>query len=256
MSYAENMNHFNNMNFAETMNTEKKPMNPEMNQQANSQDPLFMGDMGVLPLETRRILVHLLSGPYLDGKRHNKLWPILKRDEDVIRQYLSELFLELIIDFDSEVAFIRQADIGDLEVPMLLRRSQLTFIHSVLLLYLRSKLSQASTQGERAVVSSEEIQEHLTLFEKDVNTDRAGFNKRVRAAIEKFKENNILQKIRATEDRYEISPALKLLFSAEEISSLIKLYQNMNQNTAGAEEHAPELEGSNGNEYDDEDLET
>lgn len=206
-----------------------KEMNTEIQPKTSSQNSLFVGDLGILPLETRRILVHLLTGPFLDGKRHRKLWPILKRDEDIIRQYISELFLELIIDLDTEVAFIRQVDMGELEVPMLLRRSPLTFIHSVLLLYLRQKLSQASSAGERAVVSNEEIQEHLTLFEKDDNTDRAGFNKRVRAAIKKFKENNILQKIRSTEDRYEISPALKLLFSAEEIASLIKLYQNMNQ---------------------------
>ncbi len=230
--------------------------NGEMNNgDKTTQNALFNGDMGVLPVETRRILVHLLTGPFLDGKRHNKLWPVLRRDEAVIRQYLSELFLDLIIDFDAEVAFIRQADIGDLEVPMLLRRSQLTFIHSVLLLYLRQKLSQASSEGERAVVSSEEIQEHLTLFEKDVNTDRAGFNKRVRAAIEKFKENNILQKIRTADNRYEISPALKLLFSAEEITSLIKHYQDMNQNRAVTEGHTTELDDSDdsdSNELDDE----
>jgi hypothetical protein len=196
----------------------------EQNQESQ---PLYMGDSGVLLFETRRALVHLLAGPLLDGRRHAKLWPILIRDEILIRRFLSELFLELVIDHDIQVAFTRQAEIDDLEVPLLLRRAQLTLIDSILLLYLRQKLIQAGSQGERAVVSIEEIVEYLTLFEQNRSTDRAGFTKRVHASIEKIKKHNILQKIRSTEDRFEISPTLKLIFSAEQILTLTHLYQSM-----------------------------
>ncbi len=83
---------------------------------------LFMGDSGELALDTRRALVQLLAGPSLDGRRHPKLWPILVRDEAVIRRRLAELFLELVIE-DVQVDFTRQADTGGLEVPLLLRRA-------------------------------------------------------------------------------------------------------------------------------------
>jgi hypothetical protein len=188
---------------------------------------LFNGDSGELPLDTRRALVQLLSGPSLDGRRHAKLWPVLLRDEQVVRQRLAELFLELVIDRDMQVAFTRQADTGDLEAPVLLRRAQLTFIDSVLVLYLRQRLTQADAHGERAVVSTEEMLENLTLYERAASTDRAGFAKRVHASVEKIKKHNILQKIRASDDRYEISPTLKLLFSAEEIQTLTALYLRM-----------------------------
>lgn len=188
---------------------------------------LFMGDSGELALDTRRTLVQLLAGPSLDGRRHPKLWPILVRDEAVIRRRLAELFLELVIDRDIQVAFTRQADTGDLEVPLLLRRAQLTFIDSILLLHLRQRLTQADSQGDRAVVSADEMMEFLTLYERASNTDRAGFAKRVHASIEKIKKHSILQKIRSSEDRFEISPTLKLLFSAEEIQALTHLYQRM-----------------------------
>lgn len=188
---------------------------------------LFTNDSGALALETRRALVQLLSGPALDGRRHAKLWPVLLRDETALRQRLAELFLELVIDRDAQVAFTRQADTGDLEVPLLLRRAQLTFIDSVLVLYLRQRLTQAEAHGERAVVASEEIVDNLTLYERAASTDRAGFAKRVHASVEKVKKHNILQKIRASDDRYEISPTLKLLFSAEEIQTLTALYQRM-----------------------------
>jgi hypothetical protein len=188
---------------------------------------LFAGDAGELPWETRRALVQLLAGPSLDGRRHPKLWPVLVRDEALIRRRLSELFLDLAMDTELQVAFTRQADAGDLEVPVLLRRAQLTFLDSVLLLHLRQELTHADARGERAVIAVDEILEHMSVYERNVNTDRAGFIKRVQASIEKIKKHSILQKIRASEDRLEISPTLKLLFSAEEIQALSGAYRRM-----------------------------
>ena len=188
---------------------------------------LFIGDRGEMVLDTRRVLVQLLAGPSLDGRRHPKLWPVLVRDEVVIRRRLAELFLELVIDQEVQVAFTRQADTGELDVPRLLRRAQLTFIDSILLLHLRQRLTQADSQGDRAVVSTDEMMEFLTLYERAANNDHAGFMKRVHASIEKIKKHSILQKIRSSEDRFEISPTLKLLFSAEEIQALTHLYQRM-----------------------------
>lgn len=203
---------------------ESEPPKPVEHENANA---LFVNDSGELPLDTRRALVQLLAGPSLDGRRHSKLWPVLIRDEAVIRRRLADLFLELVIDVDLEVAFTRQADTGDLEVPRLLRRAHLTFIDSILLLHLRHLLTQAEARGERAVVSVEEIVEFLHLYERAGSTDRAGFTKRIHASIEKIKKHSILQKIRHGADRFEISPTLKLLFSAEEIQLLTSLYQRM-----------------------------
>lgn len=188
---------------------------------------LFAGDTGELPLDTRRVFAQLLAGPSLDGRRHSKLWPALMRDEDLIRARLCELFLELVVDRDLQVAFTRRAEVGDLEAPVLLRVAQLTFLDSVLLLFLRQRLTEADAQGQRAVVSTEEMVEHLSVYERTVNTDRAGFNRRTQASIEKIKKHSILQKIRSSDDRYEISPTLKLLFSVEAILALTQVYQRM-----------------------------
>lgn len=188
---------------------------------------LYPDDRGTLPFETRRVLVQLLSGPSIDGRRHSKLWPILVRDEELLRSRLSDLFLDLIIDYDQQVAFTRQAQANDLEAPVLLRRLPLTFIDSALLLYLRSLLTTADARGERATVDEEDILEHLLVYEPTANTDHAGFNKRVQASIKKMKDNNMLQKLRGSEQRYEVAPTLKLLFSAEEIQALTRQYVAM-----------------------------
>ncbi|SFM55561.1 protein of unknown function [Ectothiorhodospira mobilis] len=207
----------------ETDETEQAdPMEAPMD--AETHEPLYPGDTGQLPADARRLLVQLLTGPSLDGRRHSRLWPDLLRYQDLIRSRLADLFLDLVVDTDAQVAFVRQADTGELEAPILLRRTRLTFLESVLLLYLRQLLAEADVRGERAVVSMDEMVEQMRLYERALNTDQAGFERRVNAAIEKVKKNSLISAIRGSEGRFEISPTLKLLFSAEEVTALIQQY--------------------------------
>jgi hypothetical protein len=194
----------------------------------------FAGDSGALPLDTRRVLVQLLLGPALDAQRQTKLWPMLLRDERVVRSRLHELFLELVVDHDQQVAFTRQVVDAELEVPILLRRTPLTFIQSALLLFLRQQLIQAEARGERAVLSRNEMVEHLAAYEPDDSHDPARFGKQAQGAVDTAKNLNLLRKLRGGEERYEVSPTLKLLFPAEEIQALTRTYARLG---AGEREH-------------------
>jgi hypothetical protein len=200
---------------------------PERVGEASTATALYPGDAGLLPESARRALVQLLMGPSLDARRHSRLWPALLQHRELIQSRLSDLFLELIVDPDRRVAFTRQADTGELEAPILLRRSPLTFLDSALLLFLRQVLVEADTHGEPALVSRGDMEEQLRLFEPGDNTDRAGFEKRVRAAIEKAKKNSLIGAIRGSEDRFEISTTLKLLFGAEEVQALAGIYEDL-----------------------------
>ena len=175
---------------------------------------LFVGDQGTLPADARRVLVHLLLGPALDARRQTHMWPILLRYEAAVRSHLNDLFLELVVDREQEVAFTRQVVSDELDVPVLLRRESLTFIDSVLLLFLRRQLTQSETQGERAVLALHEMTDHPSVFEPTGNSDHAKFSRQVERAIEKAKRLNLVHKIRGGEERYEVSPTLKLLFPA------------------------------------------
>jgi hypothetical protein len=214
------------------MNWPENPREDEMAEAETAEQApagaLYQDDCGELSLDARRVLVQLLAGPSLDSQRHSKLWPVLIREEAAIRSRLSELFLQLVIDRDLQVAFTRQAETGDLEVPRLLRRANLTYLDSILLLHLRQRLTQAQAHAERAVISTDEIIEFLGVYEQTGNTDRALFEKRIHASVEKIKKHSILRKIRSSDDRFEISPTLKLLFSAEEIQALTRIYRDMN----------------------------
>jgi hypothetical protein len=203
-------------------------------------DVLFSGDRGELSYDTRRVLVHLLQGPFVDGQRHSKLWPVLLRDETIIRRRLHDLFLDLVIDSGQEVAYIRQVDIDELEVPILLRRLPLTFIDSALMLFLRHRLTLADVHGDRATVSYAEMIEHLQGYERAGNVDKALFDRQVSKAVEKAKDHSLLSKLRGTEDRFEVSPTLKLVFSAEAVESLRKRYSALA--TQGEDEERAEDE--------------
>lgn len=186
---------------------------------------LFPNDTGSLPFDARRVLCQLLAGPSVDAERHGLLWPVLLREETAIRVRLCELFLELVLDRDLRVAFVRQANTGEMETPVLLRSSPLTFIDSVLLLALRQRLSEAEAQGQRAVVDEEELHAQLAVYEPPQGTDRAGFTKKLNTSIEKMKKNSVLQPIRGSEGRYEVSATLKLLFSADDVQALRTVYR-------------------------------
>lgn len=199
---------------------------------------LYPGDVGTLPLDARRALCQLLSGPSIDAVRHGQLWPALMRHEAAVRSRLADLFLELVVDAETGVAFTRQADTGELGTPVLLRSAPLTFIDSVLLLHLRQQLAEAEAHGNRAVVEEAALINVLSVYEKNLSTDRAGFARRVGVAIAKMKDNHVLEKLRGSEDRYEVSPALKLLFSAEDVQALAQVYRSLREADAG------EVEGS------------
>lgn len=188
---------------------------------------LFMSDRGQLPEDTRRALTQLISGPSLDARRHSKLWPVLLRDEAVLRSRLHELFIDLVVDREQEVAFTRQVSSPDLDVPILLRKATLTFIETVLVLFLRRRLTEADAHGDRATVSATEMLEYLSVYERADNVDQVRFQKQAQGAVEKAKKLNFLHKLRGPEDRFEISPTLKLLFPAEEIQALTALYEQL-----------------------------
>ncbi|WP_019451997.1 DUF4194 domain-containing protein [Cupriavidus sp. BIS7] len=217
----------------------------------------FLGDTGSLPIDTRRVLVQLLLGPSVDARRQTKLWPVLLRDETVIRSRMHELFLEVVIDHEQQVAFTRQVASEEIEVPILLRKASLTFLETALLLFLRQRLTQADAQGDRAVVSLSDMQEHLGVFERDNNPDHAKFGRQVVNAVDKAKKLSLLQRIRSSDERYEVAPTLKLLFSAEEIQQLSRTYERLAQAPQPTGEPddsvAVVVAGDGGNE-DEEDL--
>jgi hypothetical protein len=185
----------------------------------------FAGDTGTLPVPARRVLVRLLQGPSLDARRHEKLWEVFKRYERDLKSRLHDIFLELVVDNEAKVAFTRQVVSDEIDVPILLRKQSLSFIESVLLLFLRQKLTHSEAQAERAVVDQLEMTEYLKAYERSDNVDISRFGRQMEGAIEKAKKLGVLLKLPAADDRFEVSVSLRLLFPVEEIRALTEAFR-------------------------------
>jgi hypothetical protein len=207
---------------------------------ATTRTGLYESDRGRLPLDTRLVLCKLLTGPSIEpGSPH---WPALLRDEDIVRERLSDVFLDLVLDRERMVAFTRQADTGELDTPVLLRRKPLSFLDSILILHLRQLLVEADTNDQRAVVDESALVEYLEVY-REPDSDSVSMARHIAAAINRMKVNNILQSVRGFERRFEVSPTLRLLFSADDAEALTQAYRRLGQGqgsdtaTASEEDH-------------------
>lgn len=210
--------------------------------------------LGRLVDESRRVLVAVLQGPFLDGRKDQERYSQLLRDRAAIEARLADMFLELVVDDDAQVAFVRHSE-EDPDAPKLLRRlTGLNRLDSVLLLVLRQMLLTQSSRGQRAVVTEAEIQQALAAYRRSTSTDEAGFAKDVRASIAKIQRAGLLDE---QGDAYEVSPVLRLMIDPDTAREFIGLYRQ-----AGADPLAdpadiadPECENPEGEDPEDEDPE-
>lgn len=183
-------------------------------------------DPGELDPATRRLLLKLLNGPYVRAEEHAKLWAALERSEGVVRSRLADLYLQLVIDRDAGVAFVRNLALDD--APKVVRRQPLTLLDTVLVLYLRRLLLAGQGSGARVFVGRDEIEDHLRGFLHNDSTDKKAQEAKVGRSIAKMTDNSILLRAEV-EDRWEISPVLRLVFGADEVAALTADLERMAQ---------------------------
>ncbi|UNX55173.1 DUF4194 domain-containing protein [Georgenia sp. TF02-10] len=193
--------------------------------QAPADGGLWPGDTGTLREPSRRALVQLLRGPYVSADRQGHLWRAVLNDEAAIRSRLADVFLDLVVDTEAQVAFVRNADTGGLDAPRVVRSAPMTFMDTALVLHLRQLLLQ-SAGSERVIVGQDEVSDQLQVYRGRDNADPAMFGKRINASWRKLEQYGILART-STEGRYEISPVLRLVFGAEEIAAVQAEYARL-----------------------------
>lgn len=199
----------------------------EANQPPNDQEAplpsdetaLWRSDTGTLHDLSRRALLRLLKGPYLSGAKQTQLWSALLADERAIRSRLHDLFLDLVIDRDDELAFVRKVQTDEIDIPTPLRNESLTFIETAMLLTLRQMLL-ANSSERRVIVGKEEIYEQLQVYNEG---DTATFERNLNSAWGRM-ENRYRVLHSAGDDRVEISPIVKFLIDPDRVRELTNTY--------------------------------
>lgn len=194
-------------------------------------------DDGRLPEQARRAYIALLNSRYISRAKNRTAWEGLVAWEHELRARLDELYLDLVVDRDTEVAFKRQQDIED--VPRLLRREKaLTRDASFVLLFLRRECAFADPADGPVVVTRDQIAEFLRAFQQEGDLDDARFARRVSAAIQALvKPLQLLTPDPAADYLLTVSPVVVPLVGPDEIQRLEAAFRD------GADSAAEALTG-------------
>ena len=205
-----------------------------------------------LPEPARRALVSLLMNRYVSRTRHRIAWEGIVAYESDLRARLDEMYLDLILDREAEVAFKRQQD-GD-DVPRVLRREKaLTRDASFVLIFLRREYAFADPDDGPVVISRDQISEFLRAYREDGDSDDARFSRRVDAAINALiKPWQILEPDPAVDYLFTISPVVVPLVGVDEMRRLEAAFR---QAAAGpGSSPSPDGKGSGSSLVGDEDA--
>ncbi|HBT88991.1 MAG TPA: hypothetical protein DEB50_11205 [Desulfobacter sp.] len=197
-----------------------------------------------MPAEARRALVFLLRQGVILSAQKAKLFEAVCRHETRIRQHLSDVYLTLVLDEKSGVAFIagmqsehcqlagdaveaREDDVNEDEQYSLISRRVLPLYDTLLLLVLRKYYQSRELCGEqKIIVDIEKIESDLTPFLPLTNSARTD-RRKLNGALQKMVSSRILSTVRGSLERFEITPIIRYVVSAEFLESMLKEYERL-----------------------------
>lgn len=189
----------------------------------------FDGDEGALRLEERRALVVLLKNRFITSESHSREWQVIVASRQVIAERLNDLFLELVISPEREVAFKRPVGESG-EFPTLLHDTAWQREETALLVFLRVRSRSEQSRGEvHARVSHAELVEYLRENRPDSATNRVADDSRANRAIEALTRAGLLVKT-AEDGVFRISPAIEPMLPVAVLNNLLTW---LNMRTAG-----------------------
>ena len=196
-----------------------------------------------MPAEARRALVLLMRQGVLLASRKGKVFEALVRNEAPIRKHLAEVYLQLVLDERAGVAFIasresaHEAETGsdddvdsledlddDPDGATLITRRTLSLYDTLLLLVLRKYYQDREVAGEqRIIIDTEKVESGLVPFLPLTNSERSD-RRKLNAALGKMVEKRLLARVRGSDERFEITPVIRYVVSAEFLESLLVEY--------------------------------
>lgn len=150
------------------------------------------------------------------------LWQSLLNLQSRVRDYLGVLGLQLLLDEAEGYAYLSQrheedeAAPGQIALPRLIARRQLSYPVSLLLALLRKRLAESDAgSGEaRLILSREQIADLLRLFLAE-GSNEAKLADRIDAHIAKVVELGFLRRLRGKDEQFEVRRILKAYVDAQ-----------------------------------------
>ncbi|GAB3102319.1 DUF4194 domain-containing protein [Isoptericola nanjingensis] len=208
---------------------------------ADDDAALFAGDTGVLPYEARRALALVLQRRYLSAAAHPGEWKALLAHQNVLASRCHDLFVELVVDRDYEIAYKRQVREAGLSIPVLLKDEPYKRVETLLMLFARNRFRQEQGAGERAAhVDAEELVDYALGFLAADETNLAARRREVDNAIATLVREHVLDEV--AEGRYRVQPVVEILLPVERLRELTAWLRSPSAEPPTAADHDDETE--------------
>ncbi len=187
-------------------------------------------EKGKMPPEARRALVSLLKYGVVLAAQKGKLFDSICRYQSAVRNHLADVYLKLVLDEKTGVAFVAQLDESDDEdsdAVSLITRRTLSLYDTLLLLVLRKHYQERESSGEqRIIIDIERLEANLSPFLPLTNSMKSDRRKLI-SALKKMLEKRILSMVRGSGDRFEITPIIRYVVNAEFLEQMLEEYQRL-----------------------------
>lgn len=186
---------------------------------------LFDGDKGQLPYEARRAFALLLRSRYLSAADNPGEWRALLAHQDVLESRCHDLFLQLVVDRDYELAYKTQVREDGLAVPILLKDEPYKRVETLMMVHLRNAFRQQQGAGERvAFIDAEELVEYALSYLAQDETNLAARRREADNAIATLVREHVLDEV--GEGRYRILPVIEVLLPVDRLHELARWLRN------------------------------
>lgn len=167
------------------------------------------------PEELPGVVTRLFKG-VLYAENDEKVWQSLLGLTSQVRDYVSVLGLDLVVDESEGYAFLRSREDPDGTLPRLIARRTLTFNVSLLLALLRRRMMEfdINSSDVRLIMTEQDIADLVSVFLPE-SSNEARVLDRLGADIRKVVELGFLRKLKGQTATYEVARILKAYVDAQ-----------------------------------------
>ncbi|TDL33749.1 DUF4194 domain-containing protein [Arthrobacter nitrophenolicus] len=187
------------------------------------------------PEELPAVVTRLFKG-VLYAENDEKIWQSLLGLIPHVRDYVSVLGLDLILDESEGYAFLRSREDPDGTLPRLIARRTLTFNVSLLLALLRGRMLEFDTNSSevRLIMTEQEIADMVSVFLPETSNEAKVLD-RLGTDIKKVVELGFLRRLKGQADTYEVARILKAYVDAQWLEEFDARLADYRASVAGEE---------------------
>lgn len=207
--------------------------------------------------KVRNIIVDLLKTGSVQFELDSLQYKLLrkKENEDFIRSYLRNINIELVVDPDIGLAYIknlnREDEIADaedeaqldpeseafVEDKFLINKSVLTPFKSILILILRKYYQERFSQGESSIVIDIDYIKNALLPYMNISVSDRKDQQKLNSALRDLCEYHLLKRLPSEDnDRFLILPLIRFVVDLNKLNELLEEFRKVNGTVVGSED--------------------